>query len=162
MQWQSEDTQTAGQQSCCVRVHLDVHFCKLLHMAYLSRMLTTQLHGLPLKRHKYNALTQLSQGYKLELKVKIHYTPESMYISVLLRFKLLQGFLKLPEVMPKNSKDGTMDSLIYPPYSRSELDSCALAISIALENQEKNALRFHIPTTSSDVSIYHEFHRNLE
>lgn len=61
-----------------------------------------------------------------------------MYISILFDFKLLQGFLELPEFMPKTSnKDGTMDSLIYPSHSRLKLDSHALVISIASEHQEK-------------------------
>lgn len=61
-----------------------------------------------------------------------------MYISILFDLKLLQGFPELPEFMPKTSnKDGTMDSLIYPSYSRVKLDSCALVISITLEHQEK-------------------------
>lgn len=61
-----------------------------------------------------------------------------MYISILFDLKLLQGFLELPEFMPKTSnKDGAMDSLIYPSYSRLKLDSCALVISIALEHQQK-------------------------
>lgn len=119
------------------------------------------LHSLPLQSPKYNTLAKLSQGYKLELKIKIHYTPESMYISILFHFKLLQGFLNRQKSCPKTQRRYNGQSHL--PFVQ-EIRTWFMCIGDFNRFREsgKVFLRFHISTTWSDMSIYHEFHRNLE
>lgn len=53
-----------------------------------------------------------------------------------------------------------MDSLIYPSHRRLKLFMCISDRN--LFKSIRKSVRLHVSTPSSDMSIYHEFHRNRD